>query len=127
MSLFSMAGVALWGAAGICLRWWIQLVWMRLAPWPGFWATCGINVVGSFLIGMVVAAEQGALLSQDLRTMLTVGFLGGVTTFSAFSLEAWQLLAQGEWGHGMLYLVLSPVSGVLAAAAGMALTRAVIG
>ena len=83
--------------------------------------------MGSFLIGVVVAAEQGALLSQDLRTMWTVGFLGGFTTFSAFSLESWQLLAHGEWGHGMLYLVLSPICGVLAAAGGMALTRAMIG
>ena len=62
------------------------------------WGTLAINVVGSFLIGMVAALtgpEGPWSVSPDLQRFLTVGFLGGFTTFSAFSVDTLQLFRDG--------------------------------
>lgn len=90
--------------------------------WPV--ATFAINLVGAFLIGIVyVAGIERALVSPDLRIGLTVGFLGGFTTFSAFSLETLELMQRGHLVTALVYLGLSPVLGVACAYAGVTLGR----
>jgi fluoride exporter len=79
-----------------------------------------INVTGSFLIGFLYryAAESGGL-SPEWRGFLMIGFCGGYTTFSAFSLETVRLIETGAVGRAMAYAVLSVVLSVGAAALGM--------
>jgi CrcB protein len=120
-------GVALWGCVGVFLRWGAQQAVVRLAEIPSFWATLSINVLGSFLIGVVVAAHEAALLSEVMRISLMVGLLGGFTTFSAFSMESWTLFSQGLWAQGAAYFLLSPALGVLAAGAGLTWMRSLAG
>lgn len=86
--------VALGGAIGATARYLTGTVAMRVMG-PGFpWGTLTVNVVGSFLMGLlvIVLAER---LDNRLAPFLMTGLLGGFTTFSAFSLDTWMLLEQG--------------------------------
>jgi CrcB protein len=85
------------------------------------WMTVAINVGGSFLLGLLVTTSG---LSAELRTALGVGFLGGFTTFSTFSVQAVLDVEAGEPGRALLYVAASVVLGIAAATAGYALGRA---
>lgn len=87
------------------------------------WATVGINVVGSFLLGMLLVLS-GDWLTDQTRNALGVGFLGGFTTFSTFSVQAWVDMDGGEPVRALVYVVASVVLGITAAAAGYYLARA---
>ena len=86
--------------------------------------TMGINLVGCFLAGVVFTLGQRELLTQELQIGLLVGFCGGFTTFSAYTLQAMRLLEMGFVRPALLSLVLSPIFGLIAVAAGMAIARA---
>lgn len=58
--------------------------------------TLSVNVIGSFLIGFLYQAFLTFTVSPELRMVTTIGFLGGFTTFSTFSMESANLLAGGE-------------------------------
>src|SRR6476469_2554839 len=85
------------------------------------WVTVAINVVGSFLLGVLVTAHG---LSDEMRTALGVGFLGGFTTFSTFSVQVVLDVDAGEPGRAMLYVAASLILGIAAATAGYVLGRA---
>ncbi len=90
-------------------------------------ATLLINVVGCFLIGIFFGiAEKENFISLEWRMFLTIGFCGGFTTFSAFSLENVQLLNRGEWGYVMLYTTASVVVGILATYFGIWVMKTVV-
>ncbi len=84
------------------------------------WSTVGINVVGSFLLG-ILAAENW--FSRDVREALGVGLLGGFTTFSTFSVQVVLETDGGKPGKALLYIAASVLGGIAAAAAGYALGR----
>lgn len=86
------------------------------------WATVAINVVGSFLLGVVVV-QHG--LSEDARTALGVGFLGGFTTFSTFTVQVVLDVDAGRPGSALAYVGASLILGFAAAAAGYILGRAI--
>lgn len=115
--------VALGGGVGAALRGAIDLLAARvgLAAPP---ATLAINLVGSFVAGLLVAlvVERGAL-PADLRPLLIVGLLGGFTTFSAFAVQALRL-GEGAPLSALAYVATSLLLGILAASAGLAIGRA---
>ena len=79
--------VGLGGAAGAILCWQVGVFMSHLLA-QAFWGTLMANVVGSFLIGLLLMWFQGRLpISDYLRTGILVGLLGGFTTYSAFSME----------------------------------------
>lgn len=88
------------------------------------WVTVGINVVGSFLLGMLLVVS-GDWLSDQTRTALGVGFLGGFTTFSTFSVQAWTDIEGGEPIRALAYVAVSVLLGLGAAAAGYYLARSI--
>ena len=118
--------IALGGAAGTMARVGLGAL---LAPWSaGFpFATLLINVTGGFTIGWLAGDGSPLASAPTMRLALTVGFCGGFTTFSAFSLEALRLIQRGEVGRAALYSVLSVVLSVGAAALGLAASRAIGG
>lgn len=112
--------VGLAGLGGVLARYWLS------TPFHGSalpWVTVTINVVGSFLLGVLVTTGG---LSGELRTALGVGFLGGFTTFSTFSVQVVLDVDAGEPGRALLYVGVSVVAGIAAAAAGYALGRAAL-
>ena len=81
------------------------------------WATVGINVAGSFLLGILIVVPA-AWMSDQMRTALGVGFLGGFTTFSTFSVQAFLDFEAGEPARAALYIAASVLLGIGAATAG---------
>lgn len=121
------AWVLLGSALGGLGRYWLGL-WIGGITGPGFpWATLLINVVGSFVIGLVAAgtATRGwAMPPLDLRAFVMVGLCGGFTTFSSFSLQTLELLQAGRQGAALAYTGTSMAVCLLAVWAGSNLGRA---
>lgn len=90
-------------------------------------ATLVINVLGSFLIGILAEwfALRGAS-GHPLRLFLTTGMLGGFTTFSTFSLDAVALYERGEIAAAALYVLASVAASLLGLVAALALMRAFV-
>jgi CrcB protein len=92
-----IAFIALFGAAGCLARYylsgWVYALFGTAMPYGTF----AVNVLGAFLIGLVMEFSlRSAFVSQDLRMGLTIGFLGGFTTFSTFSYETYRLLESAQ-------------------------------
>ena len=77
------------------------------------------NLLGGLLMGLVVACS--ASLSLEIRLLLATGFLGGLTTFSTFSAEAFLLLQQGRIAQAMLLIGVHVIGSLLMTATGFAL------
>src|SRR4051794_20833957 len=86
------------------------------------WSTVGINIAGSFLLGLLVAEHW---FSRDVREALGVGFLGGFTTFSTFSAQIVLEVDGGRTETALIYLLVSVIGGVAAATGGFVLGRAI--
>jgi len=118
--------VALGGAAGASARYLTGVAVLRafgLGVMP-----LGVliaNILGSFLMGcLVVFLGQRGL--SHLNPLLLTGLLGGYTTFSAFSMEAWTLFERGQAGTALLYVVLSVGLSLAGLAIGVLAMRAVL-
>jgi CrcB protein len=88
------------------------------------WGTITVNIAGSFLMGLVIGI--GALkfsMSNEMRVFLATGFLGGFTTFSAFSLDFALLVERKAYALAGLYLVGSVSLSILALFAALILVR----
>ena len=84
------------------------------------WGIFVVNITGGLLMGMIVEASALKLnLSPELRSFLTVGILGGYTTFSTFSLDSALLLQKGEYALAAGYVIGSVVLSILALFAGL--------
>jgi CrcB protein len=125
--MFQALLVAFGGAIGSLLRYYVGLGSVRLMG-PGFpWGTLVVNVVGCFIIGVfaeMIARRFNA--SVELRLLLITGFLGGFTTFSAFSLDAITLFERGDIFAGGIYIVASVGLSMAAVMAGLGLMRVLI-
>jgi CrcB protein len=110
--------VGLAGTAGVLARYGISRLTLHTDAL--IWSTVGINIAGSFLLGLLVAEDW---FDRDVREALGVGFLGGFTTFSTFSVQVVLDVDAGEPGRAAGYLAASVVGGIAAAAAGYAIGR----
>lgn len=98
-----------------------------LALWgPAFpWSTLIVNLAGGFAMGALIAwlaARAGG--GEAWRYLIGVGVLGGFTTFSAFSLDAAQMLQRGDHGVALAYVLASVIGAIVALFAGLQLSRA---
>lgn len=111
--------VALGGGIGSMLRYGISLILnAKYFPWP----TLAVNIIGSFIIGLVIATsykEESFLYNWKL--FLATGICGGFTTFSTFSLENLELLQNGKYLLALTYIGLSILIGLAAVWAGFKL------
>ena len=120
-----LAAVAIGGSLGSVARYLVAIGAGRLVGTEFPWGTLVINIVGSFLIG--VLAESFALswnASQAIRVFLTIGICGGFTTFSTFSLDAIVLMQRGELWSAGAYIAASVALSILALFGGLLLVRA---
>ena len=113
------AGGALGAAARYGLGGWIQQVTGSVFPW----GTVIINVTGSLALGFLVIWLQAAMASVELRAFLTVGVLGGYTTFSTLSYETVAMVQDGDFVRAAWYALGSFALGLLGAFGGMALAH----
>jgi CrcB protein len=109
-----VAMIAAAGALGTVARYAVG-VWVGIQSFP--WATLAINTMGSFALGVVLVAGPSRL-PRDLVVAVSVGFLGGFTTFSTFGYESQTLIRAGRPGASVAYMAASVAAGVAAAALG---------
>lgn len=98
--LESSLWIALGGAIGSVMRFWLAELVGRLIESPFPWATVITNITGSFVIGFyaTLTGPEGRLLATPVaRQFVMVGICGGYTTFSAFSLQTLTLAQDGDW------------------------------
>jgi CrcB protein len=100
--------IAVCGALGCLTRYYLS-GWVYKAFGGGFPSgTLAVNVVGAFCIGLIMEfCLRSTLISPSLRIGLTIGFLGGLTTFSTFSYETFRLLEDGELVIALANVLLS--------------------
>jgi fluoride exporter len=121
-----LLAIAAGGAFGALSR---HFVTQQAVLWFGLgfpWGVLAVNVLGSFLLGLV--AELSALAwtpSPALRAMIVVGFCGAFTTFSAFSLDVALLYERGDFLKAGSYIAASVVLSIGALFCGMAIIRSV--
>ena len=117
--------VAAGGALGVSSRYLVGIASGRLFGLGFPWGTLIVNVLGCLIMGLLI--EAMALrwtVSNDLRAFLTVGLLGGFTTFSAFSVDFALLFERDEYLSAGLYLFASVGLSIAALFAGLAIVRA---
>ena len=118
--------IALGGAFGAVARYGLS-GWVQNALDTSFpLGTMAVNVLGSLLLGFTLPLFESLAWSAEVRTMVTIGFLGAFTTFSTFSYEAVVLLEGGEWGRAGLYMGGSLLLGLVGVLSGMALASVVL-
>ncbi len=115
--------IAAFGAAGVLARYGIDnALANKSAIFPI--STFAINFVGSFLIGVIyVIGKEKGLLADSVSVAIGVGLLGGFTTFSAYALQTVLMFEGRQAVIAISYLVASPCAGLLAAYAGVTITR----
>jgi CrcB protein len=96
------------GVGGVCRYWLATGVYLLLSrQFP--YGTLFVNATGAFLMGLlyVLILERFNGIGPQLRALLLIGFLGGYTTFSSFSIETLHLFERGEWMSATLNIVIS--------------------
>ena len=120
MSFSTYLLLALGGALGTLARYGVVSATAALSKTLP-WGTIAINIAGSFLIGFfgtLTLAHGRYPVSENVRLFVMVGFCGGFTTFSSFSLQTLDLLQKGATGRAMLNILLSVALCLCAVAAG---------
>lgn len=88
--------------------------------------TLAINVTGGLLMGVLAGVLARTAAGEPWRLFLGVGVLGGFTTFSTFSLEAFTLIERGDWGAALAYVLVSVLAGIGGLALALVLMRQVL-
>ncbi|MES2621337.1 MAG: fluoride efflux transporter CrcB [Bacteroidota bacterium] len=117
--LYVSAGSFLGGGLRYLLSQFIQDKTLSSFPF----GTLGVNLLGCFLIGLVLGFSERGNVSTEWRLFLATGILGGFTTFSAFSFEAISLFRNGMMGYAVIYICGSIMIGLVATLIGLSLVK----
>jgi CrcB protein len=119
--------IAIGGAFGAVIRYWLSTSVEHLNGSSFPLGTFSVNVFGSFLMGaLFILFMEKAELIAAYRPLLAIGFLGAMTTFSTFSLDALLLFQQGHYNNALFYVLSSVIICIFAVYFGMLLARAVL-
>ena len=89
--------VALGGSIGAVFRYLISIFMIQVFGSSFPFGTLIVNVIGSFLMGVIYALGEASQVSPEIKALVGVGLLGALTTFSTFSNETLLLMQQGAW------------------------------
>ena len=110
--------------ANYCSRYILSKIIQEEANSSFPWGTMIVNILGSFIIGVIFALSvRNNILSPMWRNFLAIGFCGAFTTFSTFSLDNYQLLANQQFIFSLLYTLLSVILGFIFLYSGIILVR----
>ena len=113
------------GGIGSIARYFVTTIAKNFTNIDFPFGTLIVNIVGSFLMGIVTALIVSKIIanSESMRLLLAVGFLGGFTTFSSFSMETFTLIEKHEIFYAIVNIVANVTFGLLAAYLGFKLVR----
>lgn len=117
--IYVIIGSSIGGAARYLSQEFVQKNFPSFIPL----STLSVNIVGSFIIGIIYALAERSKISPEVRIFIATGFCGGFTTFSSFAFENVKLLQDGEFFNTALYVVLSLVIGFIAVYLGILFTK----
>ena len=121
--MWRILGIGLGGFFGAVGRYWISGWVYRLLGENFPYGTLAVNVLGSFVLGLVMGILEGVVGHPDVRAAVTIGFLGAFTTFSTFSYETMMLFQVGDIGKAFLNILVSVVLGLLFVGLGLFIGR----
>jgi len=98
---------------------WVETWFGKLFPY----GTMFVNILGCLLFGVVWGSCARGVISAEMRLILLVGFLGGFTTFSSFAFHNEQMMADKQWGHLLINVLVQNVVGIAAVWIGIKLTE----
>lgn len=117
--------IAVLGALGCLCRYFLSGLVYRVCGTSFPYGTLAVNLIGAFLIGLIMEFSiRSALIPPALRIAITIGFLGGLTTFSTFSFETFRLIEDGALLLAFLNVTLSVVSCLACTWVGIMVARA---
>ncbi len=122
--MYTYLAIAFGGAFGALSRHWLTSAMENLNSTDFPLGTFVVNLFGSFLIGLVfVVFAEKLSFAEQWRPVIIIGFLGAMTTFSTFSLDALILFQQGQYNTALFYVLGSVVLCLSAAYIGMYVSR----
>ncbi len=114
------------GAIGTVLRYSLSGFTYRLFNGVFPWGTLAVNLIGSFIIGLLWGLFEIETISSNVRNFVFIGILGGFTTFSTFALESFNLFRDGEIKLALTNLLASNILGILLVFAGFLIARYIV-
>ncbi|HEX4450132.1 MAG TPA: fluoride efflux transporter CrcB [Kofleriaceae bacterium] len=118
--------VCLGGALGSGLRY-LTALWTAARGWTAFpWATLIVNVIGCFLIMLIVTIASATTMSPGMRLFLTTGMMGGLTTYSTFDYETTRFFQDGLPASALANIGATLVACFVAGLLGLALARLIV-
>lgn len=128
MSLYTLLAIGIGGFIGAVLRAYLNGVVNHQFPHALPLGTLSVNLIGSLMIGVLFAVfantTQDSLLSVEMKSFLTTGLLGALTTYSTFALESFFLLQGGSYLLAAANMAMNLFGTILMAGAGFSLTNA---
>lgn len=118
--------IATGGALGALARYGMATAVYRMTSESFPWGTLVVNLSGSFVLGVLVELFEASVISPEMRSLLTIGFLGAYTTFSTYTLESVNLLRQGEIALAAWNIIASNVLGLFMIVLGSYASRIVL-
>jgi len=115
--------IALGGGLGALMRYSISKFVMQASNTFFPIGTLAVNIMGCFFIGFFFDIFSKSVLHPDLKSLITIGFLGAFTTFSTFSLETVNLFISGELKYGLYNILISNTLGIIFVIAGIYSSR----
>jgi len=116
-NLTTVLAVGLGGFLGAIGRFYVGVEMVKYFPHEVPFATLTVNIVGSFIIGLLIALFLTYTPSITLKAFLVTGFLGALTTYSTFAIESYILLNNHFW-YGILNIMLNVFGTIIAAGSG---------
>lgn len=125
--MIKLLNIAVGGAVGALLRYWISGATYRFFSGDFPWGTLAVNLIGSLVIGLIWGISETVAVSQNMRVLIFIGVLGSFTTFSTFSLENFHLLRDGEYWFAIGNIMASVVLGMALVFAGFFVSKSILG
>ena len=125
--MIKIISMAAGGVSGTILRYVVSGMIQRDSQGLFPWGTLGVNLIGSFIIGLLWGLFEDMAVSANVRAFLLIGLLGSFTTFSTFALENVHLLRDGEVKLAVINVLISNLLGVTLAFGGYMAARTFLG
>lgn len=115
--------IALGGAFGSVSRYGIAKFVNNITGGSFPWGTMAVNFLGLFIIGFLYELFEKTVIPPEIRAFCTIGFLGGLTTFSTYGMETVNLFKNNQYISGLFNIIASNACGLVMVIAGIALAR----